>query len=116
MVPAGLLEGVVEQAGLLVVMLSDLGQGFPSSYPGFESTPDNTQCLAFIFVANLKLAVDAGLAFAWQSLSAEQTRWFEVVKPTCSLAVLFGMRGGMWGLSVLTDCFSTGKTGLVQTC
>lgn len=42
MVSAGLLKGVVEQAGLLMVMLSDLGQGFPTSYPGFEFIPENT--------------------------------------------------------------------------
>lgn len=29
-VSAGLLEGVVEQAGFLMMMLSDLGQGFPA--------------------------------------------------------------------------------------
>lgn len=34
--------GVVEQPGLLMVMLSDLGQGFPSSSPGFEFIPENT--------------------------------------------------------------------------
>lgn len=118
MVSAGLLEGVVERAGLLMVMLSDLGQGFPTSYPGFEFIPEThcTQCLAVIFVDNLELPVDAGLAFAWRGLSAGQTRWFEFMKPTCCLAVLFEMREGVWGLSVLTDCFSTGKMGLVQTC
>lgn len=46
-----------------------------------------------------------------RGLCAEQTRWFEVREPTCCLAGLLEVRGGVWGLGVLTDCFSTGKMG-----
>lgn len=71
--------------------------------------PHCTQCLALLFADDLELPAD-GLAFAWQRFVC-RTRWFEVREPTWCLAGLLEVREGLWGLRVLTDCFSTGKMG-----
>lgn len=75
-----------------------------------------TQCLALIFIHNLELPVDAGLAFAWQSFvcRADKEVWGYEAHLVFGCAV-WG-EGGRVGLTVLTDRSSTGKTGLIQAC
>lgn len=103
------------QDGLLVVMLRDLGQRLPSSYPGCKFIPEKTVHTMSCLVDNLNVTVVAHLAFACQRFVSRTDRVaLEVMKPICCLLVMFPLRLCV-GVKVLTGCFSAGKTGLVQT-